>query len=105
MVGVVSGRCGGVMSLLAVGPLLGIAATAPFNYPLHAHYKWNRCSNKAGCRERGAALSLWTWPHDASDQAAVLRFFSRTSTPIPLVSIAHPPKALAAARRSSCSFV
>jgi hypothetical protein len=29
------------MSLLAVGPLLGIAATAPFDYPLHVHYKWN----------------------------------------------------------------
>ena len=32
-------------------------------------------------------------------------FFSRTSMPIPLVSISHPPKALAVARRSNCSFV
>lgn len=32
-------------------------------------------------------------------------FFSRTSMPIPLVSIAHPSKALAAARRSNCSCV
>ena len=40
-----------------------------------------------------------------SGQAAVLRFLSRTSMPIPLASISHPPKALTAARRSNCSFV
>lgn len=41
----------------------------------------------------------------ASDQAAVPRFFRRTSSPIPLVAISPPPKALAAASRANRFFV